>query len=299
MAAVGSELAERILVILNPSAQSEKAKQSIEQIRRLSDRLEIVESHSFEQANELAKQAVADRRSGVVAAGGDGTVNAVISGLIGSDVTLGVFPTGTMNLFARELDLPMNDLAACWKVIERGTTRDVDLFSANGQAFVQIAGVGFDAQIIEETTWERKKKFGPLSYVMSAFSVAGMDPPQLRVIPDSGEVVEGAFALIGNGGLYGPAYKVFKRASNTDGLLDVIVFEKQRLIDIFRYLSGIGLGQVEKMKGVTYLQTRSLKVESDQAVPVELDGELAGTTPVEFLPMDKHLRVFAPPAEEV
>jgi diacylglycerol kinase (ATP) len=296
LARIVSSLTEpRILVILNPSAQSEKAKLSVAEIRGLSDRLEIVESRSFEQANELATQAVADGRTSVVAAGGDGTVNAVISGLVGSDVTLGVFPTGTMNLFARELDLPIHDLRECWEVIEGGTTRDVDLFSANGQGFVQLAGVGFDAQIIEETSWERKKKYGPLSYVISALSVAGKAQPLLRVIPESGDVVEGAFALIGNGGLYGPAYKVFRRASNTDGLLDVIVFEKQGLIDIIRYLSGIGLGKVEKMKGVTYLQTRSLRVECEEAVPVEVDGELAGTTPVDFLPMEKCLRVFAPP----
>ena len=288
----------RVLVILNPSAQSERAKRSIEEIRNLSDRLEIVESHSFEQAHDLAKEAVAARRPSVVAAGGDGTVNAVISGLVGGETTLGVFPTGTMNLFARELDLPMNDLRSCWEVIDARTTRDVDLFTANDQVFVQIAGVGFDAKIIEETSWERKKKFGPLSYVMSAFAVAGSKPPRLRVIPEDGDEVGGAFALIGNGALYGPAYKVFKKASNTDGLLDVIVSEKQKLFSIFRYLSGIGLGKVEKMKGVTYLQTRSLRVECEEEVPVEVDGELAGATPVDFLPMEQRLRVFAPPVAE-
>ncbi|MGI9242427.1 MAG: diacylglycerol/lipid kinase family protein [Verrucomicrobiales bacterium] len=285
-------------MILNPSAQSEKAMRSAELIGQLSDRIEVVESFSFEQARELAKGAVDEGRAAVVAAGGDGTVNAVISGLVGSQTTLGVFPTGTMNLFARELDLPMNDLAACWGVIEAGTTRDVDLFAANGQVFVQLAGVGFDAKIIEETSWERKKKFGPMSYVLSAFSVAGSEPPPLRVIPETGDPVVGAFALIGNGGLYGPAYKVFRRASNTDGLLDVIVFEKQGRIDILKYLSGIGLGRVEAMRGVTYLQSRSLRFECDQAVPVEIDGELAGTTPVEFSPTGQHLRVFAPPLVE-
>ena len=289
----------RVLVILNPSAQSEKAKRSIDLIRGLSERLEIVESHSFEQAHDLAKSAVAESRPAVVAAGGDGTVNAVIGGLVGGEsTTLGVFPTGTMNLFARELDLPMNDLRACWETIEAGATRDVDLFSANDQVFVQIAGVGFDAEVIEATTWERKKKFGPLSYVMSALSVAGKKPPPIRVIPEGGEPVDGAFALVGNGALYGPAYRVFKRASNTDGLLDVIVFAKQSRMSMVRYLSGIGLGKVDKMKGVTYLQARSLRVESGGPVPVEVDGELAGTTPVDFRPLEQRLRVFAPAAPE-
>ena len=130
---------------------------------------------------------------------------------------------------------------------------------------------------------------------MSAFAVAGETPPPIRVIPQDGEPVTGAFALIGNGSLYGPAYKVFKQASNTDGLLDVIVFEKQDRLSLLKYLSGIGLGKVEKLKDVTYLQTRSLRVESDGLVPVEVDGELAGETPVAFLPLEHGLRVFAPP----
>jgi len=288
----------RILVILNPSAQSEKAKRSIELIRSLSERLEIIESHSFDQARELAEGAVTDGREAVIAAGGDGTVNAAISGLVGADITFGVFPTGTMNLFARELDLPMNDLRGCWDIIERGNTREVDLFSANDQVFVQLAGVGFDAKIIEQTSWERKKKFGPLSYVISALSVAGKKPPPLRVIPEEGGALEGAFVLIGNGALYGPAHKVFHKASNTDGLLDVLVFEKQSYLNILRYISGIGFGKVEKMKDVTYLQASGLRIESDESVPVEVDGELSGTTPVDFKATGTKLRAFAPPEGE-
>lgn len=285
---------ENTLVILNPSAHSEKGKRAAETIRQLSERIEVVESHSFDEARDLAAGAAAEGRAGVVAAGGDGTVNAVIAGLAGSDTALGVFPTGTMNLFARELGLPKGDIEGCWRVIESGHTKQVDLFEAGEGIFVQIAGVGFDAQIIEETSWERKKKFGPLSYFMSALSVAGGRAPKLRVFPEGGDMVEGAFVLIGNGSLYGPAFKVFRNASNDDGMLEVLVFEKQGHVDIIRYLSGITLGKVERMKDVTYLQAPALRVESESPVPVEVDGELSGTTPVEFKPTAQRLTVFVP-----
>lgn len=281
-------------VIFNPSARSEKGQKWVDQIRGFSSDIELVESHSFEEARRLAEEAVQAGARAVIAAGGDGTVNAVIAGLAGLETPLGVFPTGTMNLFARELGLPMGDLERCWKVIETGLTKKVDIFEAGDGIFVQIAGVGFDAQIIEETSWESKKKFGVLSYLMSAFSVAGKEPPRLRVIPANEEPVEGAFVLIGNGSLYGPAFKVFRNAANDDGMLEVLVFGKQSHVDIFRYLSGITIGQVEKMKDVTYLRTPHLRVESDDPVPVEVDGELSGTTPVEFRPTAKQLRVLAP-----
>jgi diacylglycerol kinase (ATP) len=285
---------DQIQLILNPSAHSEKAQKSVAELRGLSDRLIVHESRSFEQAHDLAKAAADAGTRAIAVAGGDGTVNAVISGLAGSATTLGVFPTGTMNLFAREIGLPKSDLRACWQVIEKGATSEVDLFKANDQVFVQVAGVGFDAQIIEATSWEKKKRFGPLSYLLSGLSVARQKPPRITVRTAEGLEVTGAFVLIGNGALYGPAFKIFRDASNQDGLLDVIVFGGQNYLDILRYVSGATIGNLEKMRGVTYLQTASISIDSDTPAPVEVDGELAGTTPVHFRLMESKLRVFTP-----
>ncbi len=281
-------------LILNPSARSAKGGAMLDTLRGLSDRLRIVESDSFEKARALAKAESERGTPRVLVAGGDGTINAVIGGLAGSATVLGVFPTGTMNLFARELELPMNDLRRCWEIIEAGNVREVDLFAANGQAFAQIAGVGYDARIIEATTWERKKRFGPLSYAISALTITGRKAPRIRVETAGGESMEGAFALIGNGALYGPAFRLFRQASNQDGMLDVVLFEKQGFFDILRYVSGMTMGKLEKLRDVRCFQTAFLKVESEEAVPVEVDGELAGTTPVEFRKLEATLKVFAP-----
>ena len=101
----------------------------------------------------------------IVAAGGDGTINEVVNGIAGSDAALGLLPMGTMNVFATELGLPSYDLNRCWEIIKAEHTRLIDLPSANGKHFVQLAGVGLDAQVVKETSLALKRNFGPLSYL--------------------------------------------------------------------------------------------------------------------------------------
>ena len=297
---------DKVPVILNPSARSEKGKDAAAEIRAMSDRIELIETGDIVEVKKIARD-VAQRGGRVLAAaGGDGTINAVISSLAGSETALGIFPTGTMNLFARELELPWKSLQACWKVIEEGVSRKVDLFSF-GQVdlfgmehgiFVQVAGVGLDARIIEKTTWERKKKFGKFGYLMTALSVTGQEAPRVRVFPEGHEPLEGAFVLIGNGSLYGPAFRLFRHAANDDGLLEILVFDSQSRVDVIRYLTAFTLGKMEKARGVSYVQAPSLRVESDSGVPVEVDGEFAGYTPVEFFAFKDKLNVIVPAAQE-
>ena len=285
---------DKIPVILNPSAHSEKGKDAAAEIRAMSARIELIETGDIVEVKKIARD-VAQRGGPVLAAaGGDGTINAVISGLAGSETALGIFPTGTMNLFARELELPRKSLQACWKVIEEGVTRKVDLFGFNDGIFVQVAGVGMDARIIEETTWERKKKFGKFGYLMTALSVTGQEAPRVRVFPEGHEPLEGAFVLIGNGSLYGPAFRLFRHAANDDGLLEILVFDSQSRVDVMRYLTAFTMGRMEKARGVSYVQAPSLRVQSDSEVPVEVDGEFAGYTPVEFFAMEQGLNVLVP-----
>ena len=138
--------------------------------------------------SELASKLAADGEPIVVAAGGDGTLNAVVQGLTGTGTALGVLPAGTMNVFARELGLPHGSLKKSLEVLQAGFIKEVDLFEANGRPFMQMAGIGFDAQVIEETTWEQKKILGPMAYIMTAMKVLGDKPPKMRIICDDGHV---------------------------------------------------------------------------------------------------------------
>lgn len=246
------------------------------------------------EAESLARAAVAEGFDKVIAAGGDGTVNEVVNGIGGADVALGLLPLGTMNVFATELGLPGNDLGRCWQIIQKAQTRRIDLPSANGKRFVQLAGVGFDAQVVQETSRALKRSFGPLSYLMSAAQIAARQPPRLHIESKDAATKEGSFVLVGNGRLYGGRFPFFKQAVLDDGLLDVLVFKRLNYIEIIRYMQDVIFSSQITSPEVEYFQTTSLKVTSASTVPVEMDGELVGNCPVQFEICNRGLRVFAP-----
>lgn len=284
------------VVILNPAARGEKAKALWEKIRGFSRDSFVRTTSEAGEAREFARQAVQQGVATVVAAGGDGTVNEVVNGIAGSDVALGLLPIGTMNVFAAELGIPANDLRKCWEIIEAGHTRRVDLPQAGGHAFVQLAGIGFDAQIVKETDWDFRKNFGPLSYLVTATQIASRHPPGL-IVEANGKQKRGSFVLVGNGRYYGGPFVIFKNAKLDDGKLDVLIFKNLGYLDIVRYLSGIVFGTHLDMHDVEYFQTRKAVMRSAEEVPVEVDGEVIGNLPMTFRMSSRKLKVLAPAAQ--
>ena len=187
----------------------------------------------------MARNAAAEGFKKIVAAGGDGTINEVVNGLAGSEATLGLLPIGTVNVFAQELGLPTHSLDLCWDIIEADETRLVDLPSANGKYFVQLAGVGLDAQVVKETSLTLKRNFGPLSYLISAAQVAARQPPRLFIESENTLITEGSFVLVGNGRRYGGPFPFFKQALLDDGLLDVVAFKRLGYLEIIKYLQDV------------------------------------------------------------
>jgi diacylglycerol kinase (ATP) len=283
------------IVILNPTAGSpEHVRSWQERAESLAGDCPIrVTSHSGE-AEALARRAVEEGFTRIVAAGGDGTVSQVANGLAGSNAILGVLPMGSVNVFAMELGLPLHNLQRCWDIIEDTNLRLVDMPSANDKYFVQLAGVGLDAQVVKETSLAFKRSFGPLSYLISAAQIAARQPPKLFIESEHTSVEEGSFVLVGNGRLYGGPFPFFKQAVINDGLFDVVVFKRLGYLEIIRYLQDVVFSADIKVPEIEYFQTRQLRITSEQDVPLELDGELAGNCPVDFRIRKRALRVLAP-----
>jgi len=292
----------RYPLILNPKAKSERGSRALQFIMAHEDRFEVFQTQSRDEAIDLARRFVEGREQIVIAAGGDGTLNAAIEGLAGSETTLGVFPTGTMNVFAREMGIPFDRLERSLEVIDAGHRKRVDLFEMNGIPFIQMAGAGFDAQVIEATTWESKKRFGPLAYLISAARMLQQTPPLMMAETAEGERVSGVCLLVGNGSFYGGHFPLFRAARNTDELLDVIVFKEAGLHFLRDSLRGLIKGGIDPLSpggSVAYFQTRQLRVTSDEAIPVEVDGDLWGRTKeADFLSSGKSFSVFAPEIPE-
>jgi diacylglycerol kinase (ATP) len=284
------------VIILNPAAHSERARRWRARLEELVKGCRVCATVRAGDAESLARQAAGEGILKIVAAGGDGTINEVVNGLAGTPAQLGLLPIGTVNVFATELGIPSHDLPMCWEIIQAGHTRLIDLPRANGKCFVQLAGVGLDAQVVKETSAVLKRNFGPLSYLISAAQIATRQPPRLSIESPDSPITEGSFVLIGNGRHYGGPFPFFKQAVMDDGLLDVVAFKQIGYLEIIKYLQDVFFSSEIRTPEVEYFQTRKLRITSDQEVPVELDGELGGNCPVQFEMHERTLPVLTPAA---
>ena len=290
----------RYPLLYNPNARSQKGKRALQFLMANAQDFILYATRDIDDARELAADFAEKGETVVLAAGGDGTLNAVIQGLAGSETALGILPAGTMNVFAREMGIPVpnlqsSKLSKALEIIDAGFVREVDLFVANDQPFVQMAGIGFDAQVIEDTTVESKNLLGPLAFLMSAVKVLGEKPPKMRVICKDGREFEGVAVLVGNGQLYGGQVKLFSKASNNDEMLDLLIFKESGYKFVLDTIKGIA-GVIDLVSSsVEYVQADEFTVISDRDVPVEVDGEYVGRfEEVDFKPAERKLRVLAP-----
>lgn len=292
-----------IPVIANPAANSTRALAEIERIKSLRPAPELHLTDGIGSAKKIAQELAAAGHPIIGAAGGDGTVNEVINGLAqyrlenpreSSYAVLGILPVGTMNVMACELGLPARQLEASWDIIHSGNISVIDLWKANDHFFAQLAGVGFDAEIVQQTTWEMKRRYGPLSYAISAAQVLTQEAVMLSVEIENRPLMYGPIVLIGNGKLYGGPVPVFRDASNTDGLLDVLIFHGRGPLEAMQLFHAIATNDYTECGDVDYLQVPSLRVTSSRPVPFQFDGELGASTPVEFKLAPFRLSVVCP-----
>src|SRR5690349_10372990 len=168
-----------------------------------------------------AGQAVRDGVDLVLACGGDGTVTACVSGVAGSGVPLGILPLGTGNLLARNLGLPL-DVDEALVTALTGTDRRLDAGSANGHTFVVMAGLGFDAKMLGESSEPLKKRLGWAAYVLSALRHLRDRPVRVSLVADGGPALRlrASAVIIGNVGWLQGGIRLLPDARPDDGALD-------------------------------------------------------------------------------
>ncbi len=295
----------RICVIFNPTARGNKARHFRHHLDHLAGEYAFKPTAAAGDARRLAAESVAEGFETIVAAGGDGTVNEVLNG-IGDEpegfqrTRLGVLPLGTVNVFARELKIPMC-LEHAWKVLKRGNETRIDLGRANffeegkpqQRYFMQLAGAGLDARAIELVSWKLKKSAGPLAYVVAGLQALAEKQPLLSVRAN-GQKLEGELALFGSGKFYGGSFNIFPGADLRDGLLDVCVFPKMNMASLLGLAPSFIARRKLSEKRVRRLQAQSFELTSDTPATFELDGEWVGHLPATFSVEREKLRVVVP-----
>ena len=239
---------------------------------------------------------MADGATVVVVCGGDGTVRAAAGALVDTGVALAVMPSGTANLFAGALDLP-SEPADIVELIRSGQRRTIDTGTCNGQAFVVMAGTGFDAAMVDGAD-DGKERFGMLAYLRAGVREARQrEPFQVTVRVDGAELFDGeaTCVLVGNVGTLKGGLEAFPDASVTDGLLDVAVLTAAGVREWASVMVAAVRHQQRTAAGVQLAQGRKVVVELDGEHRFELDGGMkGGATKLKFAARPASLRLCAP-----
>jgi lipid kinase YegS len=267
-------------------------------VAALRERGHSVRVHVTWEAGDAERFAADAARAGadtVLAVGGDGTVNEVVNGLAGFDTPLGILPAGTANDFARQIGVP-DDVEAAMDVVLNTTPVRIDTAELNGRRFLNVSSAGIGAEATSETPTMAKAMLGPLAYAITGVKkLAELEARHARFVgPGFDHRGEYLLFTVGNGRATGAGTIVAPLASVTDGLLDLCLVEPMARTEFASLLLQIKRGSHLDSEGVRYVQTPYLRVESAEPVSVNIDGEPAVFTTLEYRARPADLMIHAP-----
>ena len=279
------------------------------------------------EATQLARNAVQDGAEVVIAAGGDGTVSEVASGLVHTDTVLGVLPAGTSNSWALQMGIPALNplwptsriakvvadieervnfsmpgsyyrrvlLDAAQVLVDKHTVA-VDMGEAAGRYFLMWAGIGLDASVLGSVPPMEKAALGTWAYLITALGAAGRSSsPDVKLTLD-GKIIEVNTQLIvvSNIQLYGGIMAIGSRAVVNDGKLDVCIFKGDGFFTFAQHALKVFSHQHLRDPSTEYYQCSEIIIESCQALPVHVDGEPFTQTPVTIRVLPSALKTIVP-----
>jgi len=279
------------------------------------------------EAIKLARQAVERGAKVVIAAGGDGTINEVANGLLGSDAALGVLPVGTTNVWALQMGIPALNpifksakvaklvadleeriarplpanyyrrvLLDAAKVLVEGHTVAVDVGEVSGRYFLLWAGIGLDAANIESISPTNKKALGSWAYILPVLDTTRRYSSTDICLKSDGKVIKTNTALIvvSNIQLYGGLFAIGANARVNDGKLDVCIFKGAGFFTFVQHALKVLSYQHLRDPKIEYYQCSKTVIEATSVLPVHVDGEAFTETPVTICTLPSALKVIVP-----
>jgi YegS/Rv2252/BmrU family lipid kinase len=293
----------KIFTILNPVA-GRSGDANIHELldKQLTDRgidYEIYETTGEGEISEVSRRA---RQSGfdiVVAAGGDGTVAAVLNGLVHSEVPMGILPVGTGNGLARALKIPLKVEEALQTITDEHQVLDLDTMRVGKRYFVMNVSIGISSRAMKDTPPDEKQKKGLLAYVQTILEdLEEVETSRFQLTIDGHELqVDASEVLVSNGKIIKkPPFLFGTRETMSDGRLDINVLKAKQTREYLQLAWDL-LVDPEKSKSVLKDLTVREKVRiqvQGAPQPVQADGELIGESPVEVVLVPKSVHVIAP-----
>lgn len=300
--------ARRLLIIRNPAAGrgSGLFAHTLSRLHRLGCRTEVRNSAVRGDAEALARDALGAGYDAVVAAGGDGTVAEVINGLMagagagpGGPPPLALLPLGTANVLAVEIGLS-GDPAAWADAIAAGAARPICLGRVRDGAgrqtyFSMMAGLGFDAHVIAGVNLGLKRVLGKGAYVAESLrQLVAFRYPRYRLTAD-GTVYDAASLIVANGCHYAGRYVCAPAAAIDEPVLHVCLFETGGSLAVLRYMAALHAGRLARRPDYRIVPAHHVAIAEPVGEPLQADGDIVATLPVDIDVVPKALRLVMPP----
>lgn len=272
------------VLIANPTSGSylfhaQQYVDTIAYLHNLGWQVELCLTRAAGDARRIAREAVAQKLDIVVAIGGDGTINEIIQELAGSETALGVLPSGTVNVWAREVGIPL-DCNQARTILHTGSMRQIDLGRLNDRYFLLMTGFGIDGEVTHAVEKKPIKRLGVLGYLLMG-TWLGLGYHDFQAILGLGDKTIKTNAIqiiIGNTRLYGGAVKYTWQAKCDDNLLDICIFRKQpphgRIMTVLDFL----LRRRQRLQWVRYENASQITLNTRRPIAIQLDGDPYGYT---------------------
>jgi len=275
----------RAILIANPTSGSyllhaQQIKETVTFLREHGWQAELKLTQRAGDARRFAREAVEQDIGVVVATGGDGTINEVIQELAGSETALGVLPSGTVNVWAREMNIPLDNYGAR-NVLLNGQIKRVDLGKLNDSAyFLLMGGVGMDGDITHAVERKPAKRLGILGYALvGAWLGLGYQPFRTYLQVDKHKIKVNALqVIVGNTQLYGGAIKYTWEAKCDDGILDVCIVHQRNIVERLLVVLDFLLRRKRRHQWVRYEKCKELTIVTQRRIGIQLDGDPFGYT---------------------
>lgn len=285
-------------VIVNPAAGRGDVSKYAAQLKTLLGQskldFDLVITKSPGQAIELAREAARNFEA-VVAVGGDGTVNEVINGIMGTGAALGIIPAGTGNDIARTLGIPF-DLEKAARALFNPGTVTIDIGKDIDGYFACILGIGFPSDVMHHANTSNSRFRGPTAIKASIIQVVNKLQPYNVVIEADGEpfsaAVMGIFIL--NTRYTGGGVQVAPDAVYDDGLLDVVIMHEMGKLEFLNILPKAFSGKHIGHPKVQVIRAEKIRITTAEPLRKDFDGNIYGTTPVDAVVLPKALKVLVP-----
>jgi len=285
-------------LIVNPIAGSGRAKALLPKIeKRFKEagvEFDLYTTTGHQDAVAAAAKAAAEGFDVVVAVGGDGTVNEVLNGIVGTKAVLAVAPGGKGNDFATAINMPRDPDAVCDTLLKAGV-RAIDLGKVMDRYFINSVGVGFDASVALRVNQGVRPFKGTSAYIYTFFRmVSSYKTVEMEIDLGNGPfIAKPLLVAVGIGQAYGGGMKIVPDAIIDDGLFDVCVMEDMNRLSLVYHFPKVFSGKLKNLQQAGMHRTREVKLKLSETRPMHLEGEILFGDQMHFTLEPKGMNVIA------